>query len=269
MTVGVALTALTAVAPATAHSLSAITPTVVAANPALPGAVFGISTHGKLALAASKAPISTSTAARIRLALGAVLALPTAADRNFGVSSAIPRGTVVRGIFIRGTTVTVDLNSTFAVGSSLSLQQRTGQFVFTLTAIPGVERVAFRINGHAVTRVGINGQFVGAGVGPTAFSRVTPAALVLSTRPGTHVTTPIRVSGVATSFEAVVHWRLTTLSGTLLRQGTTMATSNLRGNFTISIPTTYHGSVHLVVGGDAPRGDVPMNDPAVTPLFVE
>jgi hypothetical protein len=195
--------------------------------------------------------------------------MPVKQDRVFGISTAIPAATTSRGYTIAGSVATVDLSKPFIYGTASSLKQRTAQIVYSLTAVQGISKVAFRIDHTLVSRIGVNGPYVRGGISRAAMVSSSRAVLVTSTRPGTHVTSPFKVSGVGTSFEAVVHWKLVTLSGKVITRGTTMATNSYRGNFTITVNTSYHGSAHLIVGADAPRGDVEMNGPVATPLFIE
>jgi hypothetical protein len=268
---GLAVTTAIVTAPA-----GAATSALVAAHPSVvhgtvvygDGVVFGLSRSGKVAVSATRVLPLKTTALRVGATLDSVLQIPMPQDRVFGISSAIPRATLIRDTSVSGSTATVDLTKAFTYGSSLSLKQRTAQIVYSMTAIPGINRVAFKIDHKSVTRIGVNGPYVAGGVSRAHFQFLSPAVLVTSTRPGTHVTSPFKVSGVASSFEAVVHWKLVTLNGKVITRGTTMATNSYRGNFTITVSTTYHGSVHLVVGGDAPRGNVDMVEPVATPLYV-
>jgi hypothetical protein len=197
-----------------------------------------------------------------------VLTIPASQDRAFGIKTAIPATTVMRGYSVSGSIATADLSRAFTYGTSYSLKQRTAQVVYSLTAVPGISKVAFRIDHKLVSRIGVNGPYVARGISRAALVSMSPAVLVTSTRPGTHVTSPFKVSGVATTFEAVVHWKLVTLTGKVITRGTTMATNSYRGNFTITVTTSYHGSVHLIVGADAPRGNVDMIEPVATPLYI-
>lgn len=230
--------------------------------------VFGLSRTGKVCLSSQRVLAGTTAQDQAGKAMAALFTLPGRQDPAFGIWTAIPASANIVWVRVTGNTAKVNVTSAFATGTTWRLWQRTAQVVYTLTAIKGITKVSFWINGVHVTRIGSSGPYVGWGATRSTFERVTPAILITSTRPGTHVDSPFTVSGSATTFEAVVHYRLQTLSGKVLQRGTTMANNSYRGAFRLTITTSYHGSVHLVMGGDAPRGDVEMVDPAVTPLYI-
>ena len=264
---GLAVTTALVTAPAGAATMNS-SDVRSAVSSASSSSVFGISATGKVALSSARVATASTTVAKVGAALRAVLTIPAPQDRAFGIRTAVPAATVIRGYSVTGSIATADLSAAFMYGTSVSLKQRTAQVVYSLTAVPGISKVAFRIDHKVVSRIGSNGVYVAGGISRAALVAMSPAVLVTSTRPGTHVTSPFKVSGVATSFEAVVHWKLLTLSGRVITRGTTMASTSYRGNFTITVNTSYHGSVHLVVGADAPRGNVDMVEPVATPLYI-
>jgi N-acetylneuraminic acid mutarotase len=84
-------------------------------------------------------------------AVEALLAGPTAAERASGITTAIPDGTRLLGISIKGGVATVDLTSEYqSGGGSLSMQVRLGQVVYTLTQFPTVKTVRFELDGAPV-----------------------------------------------------------------------------------------------------------------------
>ncbi len=264
---GLAVTTALVTAPAGAATMNS-SDVRSAVSSASSSSVFGISATGKVALSSARVATASTTVAKVGAALRAVLTIPAPQDRAFGIRTAVPAATVIRGYSVTGSIATADLSAAFMYGTSVSLRQRTAQVVYSLTAVPGISKVAFRIDHKVVSRIGSNGVYVAGGISRAALVAMSPAVLVTSTRPGTHVTSPFKVAGVATSFEAVVHWKLLTLSGRVITRGTTMASTSYRGNFTITVNTSYHGSVHLVVGADAPRGNVDMVEPVATPLYI-
>jgi hypothetical protein len=77
-----------------------------------------------------------------------LLAGPTRRERQQGLSSAIPAGTVVNDLRIDRRVVTVDFGARFASGrGEASLTARVGQLVRTLRSVPGVLGVRVRIEG--------------------------------------------------------------------------------------------------------------------------
>ena len=93
------------------------------------------------------APSRTPATAAVR----ALLRGPTAAERGRGLSTAVPRCTVVRGLSVRNGLATVDLTRTFASGGGTSsMQARLFQLVYTVTAVRGVDRVVLQMSGATV-----------------------------------------------------------------------------------------------------------------------
>jgi hypothetical protein len=142
------------------------------------------------------------------IALGAMRALvagPSAADRRAGLGTAIPSGTTVHGVTITGRVATVDLSKSFeSGGGSVSMLDRVAQVVYTLTALDGVDRVAFKIDGKHVRAIGGEGIVVDPSLGRADVEGQVPPNLVESPRPAAPVTSPLQVSGTANVFEAVL-----------------------------------------------------------------
>lgn len=88
------------------------------------------------------------TPRRLPAVVRALLAGPTLSERRRGIVSAIPPGTQLRDLTVRSRIVTLDLGSRFANGvDRVSLRDRVGQVVRTLTAAPGVRGVRIRVEG--------------------------------------------------------------------------------------------------------------------------
>lgn len=105
---------------------------------------------GRYAAAISKAvPATTDVAAN---AIRALIAGPTAAETEAGLSSAVPTDTLLLGIAIRNGLATIDLSREFeAGGGTFSMTARLGQVVYTLTQFPTIDRVEFHLDGEPVT----------------------------------------------------------------------------------------------------------------------
>lgn len=83
---------------------------------------------------------------------------PSAPERARGLTTAVPAGTRLLGLTVRGGTATVDLSRRFGSGGgSASMFARLGQLVYTLTAVPHVQRVTLRIEGRTVRVFGTEG----------------------------------------------------------------------------------------------------------------
>ena len=193
-----------------------------------------------------------------RAAVEALLAGPDAAATAGGLTTTIPTGTRLLDLAPRGSLATVDLSGTFTTGGgSLSMQLRVAQVVYTLTQFPTISTVAFRIDGTPVTAIGGEGIVVDPPVGRADFEGVTPQVLVESVWPGLTASSPVPFKGTANTYEAVVQWRVERPDGTVVKQGSIMATSGTgtRGTFDEHLDLGgFTGSAVLVTGGE--RGDV-------------
>lgn len=180
----------------------------------------------------------TATPAVAAAAVSALLAGPTPAERNEGLSSTVPTGTVLRGVTIADKVATVDLSGTFASGGgSLSMTARLAQVTYTLTQFPTVSGVLFRLDGKPVTVFGGEGIMLDGPATRASFESVTPAILVESPAPGSRVTSPLRVWGTSNVFEAVFQVEIADASGRVLAAQTVHATSGTgtRGTFDVSV----------------------------------
>ena len=114
---------------------------------------------------------SASALTPARAAVNALLAGPTARERIWGLSSAVPTGSRLLGLTIRNQTATVDLTSRFASGGgSASMNERLGQLVYTLTAIPGVKAVTLMLQGRLVHAFSGEGLILRQPLTRTAFN---------------------------------------------------------------------------------------------------
>jgi len=85
-------------------------------------------------------------------ALRALIAGPTEAERDEGLSSAVPEDTLLLGVVIADGMATVDLGREFeAGGGSFAMLGRLAQVVYTLTQFPTVNAVQFRLDGEPIT----------------------------------------------------------------------------------------------------------------------
>lgn len=85
-------------------------------------------------------------------AIRALLAGPTAEERDEGLSSAIPDDTLLLGIVIEDQLATIDLGREFeSGGGSFGMLSRLAQIVYTLTQFPTVNAVNFKLDGEPIT----------------------------------------------------------------------------------------------------------------------
>jgi hypothetical protein len=167
-------------------------------------------------------------------AIRALLRGPTAAERRSGLTSAVPDGTRLLGLTIRGGIATIDLSRRFeSGGGSLSMRARVAQVVFTLTRFATVRRVAFRLDGRAVTSIGGEGVIVSPPVERADFEDLSPVILVESPLRDQRVRSPLIVEGTSNTFEASLHVDLLGPDGARLTGRAVSATSGTgtRGTF--------------------------------------
>jgi hypothetical protein len=165
------------------------------------------------------APVGRSVVTGPRIGAAAVrelLAGPTSEDLN--VVTAIPAGTELESLAIRGGVASVQLSRQLTTDAALA------QLVYTLTQFPTVRRVA----------VGIDRRPVGR----PAFEQETPAVLVESPLPGETVESGFEASGTANTFEATFNYELRDASNRVLKKGFVTATSGsgTRGTFRFRVP---------------------------------
>ncbi len=159
-------------------------------------------------------------------AIRALFAGPTDEERDFGLGTMIPDGTVLHGVSIEDGVATVDLSAGFASGGgSLSMLQRVAQVVCTLTQFDDVERVAFALDGQRVEAIGGEGVIVDPPLSRADVEGQLPAILVESPAPGETVTSPLTVTGSSNVFEATHRLQVTDPEGLIIAERTVTTTS--------------------------------------------
>lgn len=182
-------------------------------------------------------------------ALRELLRGPDGVESAAGLDTAIPAGTELNGVAIAAGVATVDLSRKFeSGGGSASMTLRVAQVVHTLTQFPSVERVEFRLDGEPVRAIGGEGVVVAPAVDRADFEQQAPAILVESIGPGDAVTSPLRVTGTANTFEATLNLRLVAGGGEVLHDDFVTATSGsgTRGTFEATIAFDASGPATLV-----------------------
>jgi spore germination protein GerM len=175
----------------------------------------------------------------------ALLAGPTAAEEASGVTSMIPAGTKVLGVDVQGSEATVDLDARFeSGGGSLSMNLRVAEVVYTLTQLPHVDTVRFRIDGEQRDMIGGEGIMVD-GVGRADFAdSALPGILLENPFDGSPLAQPISIGGMTNTFEATVNYQVLAPDGTVLVEGITTATcgTGCWGNFFQELPMLPAGT---------------------------
>jgi hypothetical protein len=187
-------------------------------------------------------------------ALTALVAGPTTAEQDLGFSTAIPAGTELVGVEVVDGVATVDLSTEFGSGGgSASMMGRVAQIVFTATQFPTVESVLFEIEGTPVTALGGEGLVLEGPQARSDWEDQSPAILVESPLPMAEVTSPLRITGTANTFEAMFWIQVTDGEGLIVYDEPAMATSGTgtRGTFdetaTFEVPRPGVGEVIVFV----------------------
>ncbi len=100
--------------------------------------------------------------ARLGAALRALLAGPSAEERQRGLVSEIPPGTGMRSVRVQGGLVVVDLTPAFGRGGgSTSMLARVWQVVYTASQLRGAPDVQILLDGRRVPALGGEGVLIG------------------------------------------------------------------------------------------------------------
>ena len=175
--------------------------------------------------------------------LEALLAGPIeheAAEPNH-LLTAIPAGTRALGLVLDGNVATVDLSVEFGSGGgSESMLGRVAQVVYTLTALPGIEAVVFRIDGRPVEALGGEGIVLDEPQTREDYTEQLPEIFVDTPAWGASVTAPVRVTGLTRVFEATFQVQLFDDRGLALAESVVTATcgTGCWGTFEVQLEAT-------------------------------
>ena len=203
---------------------------------------------------------SVAGAAVATEALGALLAGPTAAERETGLASAIPAGTDLRSVAVDGGTATVDLTGTFETGGgSLSMAARLAQVTYTLTQFPTVSRVVYELDGVPLTVLGGEGILLEKPQTRALYERSRADSLESSLlgavsvdRPaqGAPFASPLRVTGSATG---LVRLTVADWDGRIVAESVVTAGGDGRTAFDVTLtfePGLYPRGALIAAAGD-------------------
>lgn len=209
----------------------------------------------KICAATRVVPKSTSVGAA---AMRALLEGPTAAEKEGGMVSTIPAATTFLGLDINNGIATVDLSKEYGSGGgSLSMMMRLAEVVFTLTQLPTVEGVEFKLDGKAIDVLGGEGIIIDHPMDRGEYEDMSPAILVESPTLGETVASPMHITGTANVFEAVFRINVVNWDGLIIADKVVMASSGTgtRGTFDVTIPFTVDksGIGGLIVFAGSPK----------------
>jgi germination protein M len=161
-----------------------------------------------------------------RAAIMELLEGPATPERAAGLKTAIPAGTRLESLSIADGLAKVRLSETELTGEIVA------QVVFTLTQFPTVRKVVF---GVAVDE---------ERVGRADFEEFSPSVLVESPTLGEQVSSPLRITGTANTFEATFNVEVVDERGRVLGKRFVTATSGsgTRGTFDAEVPFKANGA---------------------------
>ena len=201
----------------------------------------------------------------------ALLAGPTSAETAAGLSSAIPRHTMLLGLRISSGTATVDLSSAFiAADTPTNELARVAEVVYTLTQFPTVTRVAFKIPGSTPSSYGSAVVSLERPLGRSDLVSALPPILVESPAVGDRLRGTVRLSGLADVYEAQFNVQLIDGAGRVLLADSVRATagSGTWGAFDVSLPFQESaGSMSTLKVYDISPKDGSVIDEVDIPLF--
>jgi spore germination protein GerM len=231
------------------------TPTTAAVESAIPSTSDGASTTVKAYFYPSSpsgllslVPVSvripqtqTPASAAVTALLAGPPSAPTDLQSQYPLTSLIPDGTTLLGLDINAGVATVNLSQEFdSGGSQTDVLNRIAQVVFTLTQFPTVDTVEFELDGQPVTTLNGAGAVLDHPVGRLDYTEQLPAIFMDSPTWGGVLGNPAHVTGLANTFEATFHIRITGQAGLTLAGGTATATcgTGCWGTFDVSLPFT-------------------------------
>jgi spore germination protein GerM len=171
----------------------------------------------------------------------ALIAGPTDAETAAGLTSALPEGTRYLGTAIEESMATVDLSANIPdTADPAIVREWMAQVVYTLTQFPTVTSVKIALNGQPIESVpGLNIDLAQPLTRAT-FEQETPWIFVETPAVGDTISSPLRLTGTANTFEATFNATLLDAGGNVVAEEVVMATSGTgtRGTFDVTIPFT-------------------------------
>jgi hypothetical protein len=129
-------------------------------------------------------------------ALKALFAGPKSSERDAGLITAIPSGSILEGVSVVNGIAYVNVNANFFLAASTTMMYlRMAQVVYTLTAQPGVTGVQFLAARQRLAT--FDGVKLDAPVTRTTFSGSNGLLLLETPAVGDSISSPLQVGGVA------------------------------------------------------------------------
>jgi len=177
-----------------------------------------------------------------KAAMEELLKGPNAEEKEVGMFTTIPADTLFLGLAVNDKIATVDLSKEYeSGGGTLSMSLRLAQVVYTLTQFPTIDAVQFKLDGEPVEVFGGEGLILDHPVSRADYEELTPAIMVESPTVGDTVSSPMRITGTANTFEATFMITITDWDGKIIAEEYATATSGsgTRGTFDVTVPFTW------------------------------
>jgi hypothetical protein len=171
----------------------------------------------------------------------ALIAGPTDDETAAGLTSAIPDGTGYLGTAIEESMATVDLSATIPDSADPAIvREWMAQVVYTLTQFPTITSVKIALNGQPIENQPGLGIDLSQPLTRATFEQETPAIFVETPAIDDTISSPLRLTGTANTFEATFTARLLDADGDVVAEEVVTATSGTgtRGTFDVTIPFT-------------------------------
>lgn len=174
-------------------------------------------------------------------AITALLAGPSDAEMagRPAMFTAIPEGTRLLGLSIKGGVATVNLSREFeSGGGSASIFGRLAQVTWTLTQFSTVNSVLFQLDGQPVSLFSGEGIILDHAVGRADYHDQLPAIFVDRPAWGAAIGNPARVAGLANVFEAQLQVQLLDQAGLVIANQPVMAScgTGCWGTYQVDLP---------------------------------
>ena len=184
--------------------------------------------------------------------LQALLGGPNRIERAASLSSVVPSGSHLRGLSITNGVARADFDARFATGGgSLSVIGRVDQVVYTLTQFPNVRRVLLLVDGKLARPFTAEGLVLDRPIGRADERSLLPPIFVERPAVGDVVMSPLRLTGLANTFEATFQMKLVDARGRIVVSRTVHASAGTGtwGTYSLSLPFSgaRSGSGFLVV----------------------
>jgi len=177
-----------------------------------------------------------------KAAMEELLKGPNAEEKEVGMFTTIPADTLFLGLAVNDKIATVDLSKEYeSGGGTLSMSLRLAQVVYTLTQFPTIDAVQFKLDGEPVEVFGGEGLILDHPGSRADYEELTPAIMVESPTVGDTVSSPMRITGTANTFEATFMITITDWDGKIIAEEYATATSGsgTRGTFDVTVPFTW------------------------------